>query len=75
MQSIIKMTVGDRPLSNILPATLFALLSPGVLLTVGGPFAMVRPMPGTANLRVVLIHAIVYAIALNQLKRLFPQYY
>jgi hypothetical protein len=71
----VKMLFGDKPIANLLPATLFALLAPGVLLTVGGPYRLVSVMPGTANLQVVLVHALVYALILNQLKRQFPAYY
>lgn len=73
--SIVKKIFGDKPTAVLLPAALFALLVPGTLLTVGGRFQFVDFASGSNNMQVVLIHALVYAIVLNQLRNKFSQYY
>ena len=66
---------GPKLTATLLPAALFALLNPNVLLTVGGPYSMFRLLPMTADIKVVAIHAVVYAIVLNQLRKRYAQYY
>ena len=58
----------------IVPAVLFILLSPGILLTLppgsGGVFRS-----GQTSLLAVLIHAIVFAVIFAVLRRQFPKVY
>jgi hypothetical protein len=58
----------------IVTALLFALLSPGLLLTLppssGGVFRS-----GQTSTQAVVTHAVVYAIIFASLRKLFPSYY
>lgn len=58
----------NKEVMNVLvPAVLFVLLVPGVLLT----------LPSTRNSRVeqALTHAVVFAVVYGVLRQVFPQYY
>lgn len=55
----------------IVPALLFILLSPGVLVTIPpGSF-----MSGTTSISAVAVHTIVFAIVFGFLRSTFPKYY
>ena len=66
----VNMTTADL----VVPAVLFAILSPGVLLTLppgpGGVF-----MSGETGAVPVLVHTVVFAIAFATLRGTFPKYY
>jgi hypothetical protein len=64
-----------KPANILVPAALFAALAPGMLLTVGGPVELVSVMPGTANLQVVLVHTLAFAVAYGALRYFFPEFY
>lgn len=55
----------------IVPAVLFLLLSPGVLVTIP-PGAI---MSGTTSVPAVLVHTVVFALVFGFLRSSFPQYY
>jgi len=58
----------------IIPALLFLILSPGMLLTLPagskGPF-----MSGQTSLLAVLVHALVFAVVFALLRTKFPKFY
>lgn len=65
--------LGDKPLNVLIPAALFVLLTPGVLLTVTGlsmPYFDLQ-MPSQS----VLIHGLVFIALYAYLRKSFPQYY
>lgn len=72
---MIKKALGDRPANIIVPAALYAILAPGLLLTVGESGRLVQVLPNTANLRVVGVHAAVFVALYALLRKQFPQYY
>ena len=53
-------------LNVIVPALLFILLSPGVLVSLP---------PGASRLVQVLTHSVVFAVVYSVLRSVFPQYY
>lgn len=55
----------------IVPAVLFILLSPGLLVTI--PPGSI--MSGTTSTPAVLVHTIVFAVAFGLLRSSFPKYY
>lgn len=55
----------------IVPALLFLLLSPGILVTI--PPGSI--MSGTTSVPAVAVHAIVFALVFGFLRSSFPQYY
>ena len=62
------------PADLIVPALLFILLTPGVLLTLppsGGPVFL----SGQTGLVPVLVHTVVFSILFASLRGVFPQYY
>jgi hypothetical protein len=62
------------PADLIVPALLFILLTPGVLLTLppsGGPVFL----SGQTGLVPVLVHTVVFSILFASLRSVFPQYY
>lgn len=62
------------PADLIVPALLFILLTPGVLLTLppsGGPVFL----SGKTGLVPVLVHTVVFSILFASLRGVFPQYY
>lgn len=60
--------LGAKPANIIVPAALFALLTPGMILSVGGPSM-------APNMTVVAIHAAVFAGSYALLRRYFPDVY
>jgi len=59
----------------IVPAVLFVLLSPGILLTLPpGPGGVVF-MSGNTNSSAVVIHTLVFACVFGLLRRVFPKVY
>jgi Protein of unknown function (DUF3339) len=62
------------PADLVVPAFLFILLTPGVLLTLppmGGPIFL----SGRTGLVPVLVHAVVFSVVYATLRGTFPQYY
>ena len=62
------------PADLIVPAILFILLTPGVLLTLppsGGPVFL----SGQTGIVPVMVHAVVFSILFASLRGVFPQYY
>ena len=62
------------PADLIVPALLFVLLTPGVLLTLppsGGPVFF----SGKTGIVPVMVHAVVFSILFASLRGVFPQYY
>ena len=55
----------------VVPAVLFLLLSPGVLVTIP-PGAI---MSGTTSTTAVAVHTVVFALVFGLLRSSFPQYY
>lgn len=58
----------------IVPAILFILLTPGVILTLppnGGPLLF----SGQTGIVQVLVHSVVFSIAFASLRGIFPQFY
>ena len=53
-------------LNVIVPALLFILLSPGVLVSLP---------PGSTHHVQVLVHSVVFALVYTGLRKVFPQYY
>lgn len=58
----------------VVTALLFALLSPGLLLTLPPSFGGVF-RSGQTTTQSVVTHAVVYAIVFASLRKLFPSYY
>jgi small-conductance mechanosensitive channel len=52
----------------VVPAILFIMLTPGVLLTI-------PPKTGDSGLVQVIVHAVVFSIVFASLRGLFPQFY
>ena len=65
----------DKPANMLVPVLLFILLSPGLLVTLGGEGQMVKFMPNMAMLKTVGIHAAVFLVLYGLLRTLFAQYY
>lgn len=62
------------PADLIVPALLFVLLTPGVILTLppnGGPVFF----SGQTGIVQVLVHAVVFSITFASLRGIFPQFY
>jgi hypothetical protein len=62
------------PADLIVPAILFILLTPGVLLTLppsGGPVFL----SGQTGIVPVMVHSVVFSILFASLRGVFPQYY
>lgn len=61
-------------LNIIIPAILFVLLSPGVLLTLP-PLSRGVWMSGQTSLTAVVVHAVVFGLVYSYLRSTFPKYY
>jgi hypothetical protein len=62
------------PADLIVPALLFVLLTPGVLLTLppdGGPIFL----SGHTGIVPIMVHTVVFSILFASLRGVFPQYY
>ena len=66
--------VSLRPADLIVPAVLFVLLTPGVLLTIP-PAGKGVFMSGQSSLLAVGVHTLVFAILFAFLRSAFPRYY
>jgi len=66
--------VSLRPADLIVPAMLFVLLSPGVLLTLP-PGSRGVFMSGQSSPPAVAVHAVVFALVFSFMRGQFPRYY
>lgn len=66
--------VSLRPADLIVPAVLFVLLTPGVLLTLP-PGSRGVFMSGQTSMAAVGVHALVFALVFSTLRGQFPQVY
>lgn len=66
---------GDKPANVIIPALLFILLSPGLLLTLPPVTKDQYFMSNETSWQSVLVHALVFIIIYCVLRKVFPQFY
>lgn len=64
-----------KPADLVVPAVLFMLLSPGMLVTIPGKGGIVNVRSGNTSFSSVLVHTVVFALVFALLRKNFPSQY